>query len=657
MTISINKKYRISKLLFTILFILVPGLLFSQMLADTINIDEIIVLYEKEISQAGITSYNIDSELKSQSSHSNLSDLLKSTGFVYVRDYGSGNLATVSIRGTGASHTQVSWNGLNINSPLTGQVDFSIIPTDFIDLISIYPGNSAIQKQTGSLGGNIILNNYTKTQKGFHFKLGQEIASFNNYNSFLQTQYEYKKLQLISKISLGNSKNSFPFLNTATLPNEESTQDNASSQNFNLSQDVIYNLNKKNTFKFSLWNSSNEREIPALMSYEGTNHLEDQTNSRTLLNLNWTISDEKSKLKIQSGYIYNKMYYILRHYHPEGTITAVESTGISNSFINSLDYENYLSKSLKIEISFNLTNHITEFENHISNISFNKTRNEFTVYSGVYKKFTDRLTSFLMLRNSMYDREISPLSPSLGFEFLLVEKPNLFINGSVGSNYRFPSLNDMYFIPGGNPDLNPERSKSLELGIATEKQILNSKIKVILNSFSTIINDWILWRPTQFAYWQPENIQKVKSQGLESSIDIRGSYREITYRISCNYSLTNTTNESELNSESELNGQQLIYIPTNKGNILSSIKFNNSTLNYNIHYTGLRFINYGDDIQYNTIPSFWIHDINFGQLFFLGDNKFNLTLNIRNIFNVEYQNIRYRATPGINYSIKLSYEL
>ena len=48
----------------------------------------------------------------------NLADILSKETPIYIKSYGPGSLSTISIRGAGASHTQLYWNGIAINPPL-----------------------------------------------------------------------------------------------------------------------------------------------------------------------------------------------------------------------------------------------------------------------------------------------------------------------------------------------------------------------------------------------------------------------------------------------------------------------------------------------------------------------------------------------------------
>lgn len=42
------------------------------------------------------------------------------------------------------------------------------------------------------------------------------------------------------------------------------------------------------------------------------------------------------------------------------------------------------------------------------------------------------------------------------------------LKASVSRNYRFPTLNDLYFLPGGNPNLRNEHGFSYDAGVSFE---------------------------------------------------------------------------------------------------------------------------------------------------------------------------------------------
>ena len=61
--------------------------------------------------------------------------------------------------------------------------------------------------------------------------------------------------------------------------------------------------------------------------------------------------------------------------------------------------------------------------------------------------------------------------------------------------YRLPGLNDLYWMPGGNPDLKPEYGYSAEAGSKLSWKSQNKKTKVSFEPtyFNRYIYNWIIW--------------------------------------------------------------------------------------------------------------------------------------------------------------------
>ena len=62
-------------------------------------------------------------------------------------------VSSASFRGTNAQQTAVVWNGININSQLTGQTDFNtLIPGNYGDVV-VRSGGGSVQYGVAQLGG------------------------------------------------------------------------------------------------------------------------------------------------------------------------------------------------------------------------------------------------------------------------------------------------------------------------------------------------------------------------------------------------------------------------------------------------------------------------------------------------------------------------
>src|SRR5882724_4602940 len=64
----------------------------------------------------GSTISTVDSTLKARENSRHLGELLSLQLPIYFRNYGSGMISSISLRGTSPQHTAVLWNGVNINS-------------------------------------------------------------------------------------------------------------------------------------------------------------------------------------------------------------------------------------------------------------------------------------------------------------------------------------------------------------------------------------------------------------------------------------------------------------------------------------------------------------------------------------------------------------
>lgn len=94
------------------------------------------------------------------------------------------------------------------------------------------------------------------------------------------------------------------------------------------------------------------------------------------------------------------------------------------------------------------------------------------------------------------------------------------LKASASRNFRFPTLNDLYFLPGGNPDLKRESGWTYDIGasFATGKEDVYSWSGSI-NWFDSHVKDWILWLPTTKGFFSPKNIKDVHAYGIELQSD------------------------------------------------------------------------------------------------------------------------------------------
>ena len=162
----------------------------------------------------GTAAVHIDSAALRENIATSIADVLTYNSTAFVKSYGRATLSTVSFRGTSASHTGVTWNGMQISSPMLGTTDFSMIPAHFIDDVRLAEGSSSITDTGGSLGGLVKLTSDTRLlADGLSGQFVQGVGSWTTFDEFLKIGYARNRWRVSARVSYATSRNDFPFTN------------------------------------------------------------------------------------------------------------------------------------------------------------------------------------------------------------------------------------------------------------------------------------------------------------------------------------------------------------------------------------------------------------------------------------------------------------
>ncbi|MFR6635058.1 MAG: TonB-dependent receptor [Alistipes onderdonkii] len=107
----------------------------------------------RPMKEIGVQKTQLDTLVLHENIALSMADVLTFNTAIFIKQYGRATLSTVAFRGTAASHTQVMWNGMRINSPMLGMTDFSMIPSYFVDDATLLHGTSSLNVVGGGLGG------------------------------------------------------------------------------------------------------------------------------------------------------------------------------------------------------------------------------------------------------------------------------------------------------------------------------------------------------------------------------------------------------------------------------------------------------------------------------------------------------------------------
>jgi len=335
----------------TLFLILLSPFTFAQMLPDTVSIPEVEIHSAKKLKAAGLRTEKVDSLVMMREADVLLSDLLSAHSAVFVKSEGRGALATATFRGTDASHTAVFWNGISLNSPMLGQVDFSQIPVYLMDGISLHPGASSLVDGSGSLGGSIMLQTKLNWKKQLAVKAMSAYGSYRTFNNYLKISMGTVHFQSSTQVYINQSKNDFSFYNKNIADIDPVTgkyiyplqrNEEAAYQLAGLMQSFALRFQKHYLLQLHYWFQHSSRSLPRLNTYEGDDHAnlsrQNLQTHRAVIHL--SRFGNKSRLQWRSGLVAENMDYRVKNLiFGKDYYNAVNAVSKTLSSYNKLSYE------------------------------------------------------------------------------------------------------------------------------------------------------------------------------------------------------------------------------------------------------------------------------------------------------------------------------
>ena len=426
-----------------------------------------------------------------------LSDVLTKESSVFIKQYGPGNLASVSVRGTSSSQNQVFWNGIPMSSVTLGQVNLNLIRPLTSNTIEMIYGGGEAGSYPGAIGSSIYLNNVLEFKKQNTFSYSGFYGAFETYRQNGVISLSDSSLAVMFSWNSARSLNNFEYYNTYNEAYQE--REEAKQVNLDYSLHTAYKVNKYNQLKLNILIGDSKKDIPRPVSINVPLEKQIQNDETRLVTLGWNHHKYSNKMSVQWG------HQKLRNYFDDlSTSSSASIIDINQHFIQAR-FSTHLGSKSRISASWD--SELSDVES--SGFSSKKVRQLHFINLG-YKY--DINPEFLLSANikptKLDSRKIDLLS-NIALEY----SPNKFfkVYGHLSNNVRYPTLNDLYWSNGGNENLNPEKSIQLELGV--EKYI--HKIVLSINAYNNLVKDWILWQPQSSGLWTPKNVLEVRSYGVE----------------------------------------------------------------------------------------------------------------------------------------------
>lgn len=640
---------------------------------------EIVVWGKRPMKEIGVQKTAFDSVALKENIALSMADILTFNSSVFVKSYGRATLSTVAFRGTSPSHTQVTWNGMRINNPMLGMTDFSTIPAYFIDNASLFHGTSSVNETGGGLGGLVRLATTPDVGEGINAQYVQGIGSFSTFDEFGRFTYGDDHWSVSTRVVYSSSPNDYKYVNHDKKVNIYDDDHNIIGQyhpternrsgaykDFHALQEIYYNTNKGDRFGLNAWFIKSNRELPMLTTdYGDERDFENRQRENTFRGvLSWDHNRSSWKAGAKAGYIHTWMAYDYRREITEGNWAEMTR---SRSKVNTVfgQLEGEYTPARRWYFTANLSAHQHFVRSEDKNIilqdgdkaivGYDKGRIELSGAFSAKWQPVDPIGLSVVLREEMFGDRWAPLIPAFFIDGLISRKGNVMVKASVSKNHKFPTLNDLYFLPGGNPDLRSENGWSYDAGASFDTgwtRPFPVSVGGSVTWFDSYIDDWIMWLPTTKGFFSPRNVKKVHAYGIEGKLNLAMEpFKGWVVDLNGSYSWTPSVNRGEKMSPADQSvGKQLPYVPKHSASLTGRLTWRSWGFLYKWAYYSERFTMSSNDYTLTGhLPRYFMSNISLEKGLSFKPVDLQLKFAVNNLFNEDYLSVLSRPMPGINF--------
>ena len=588
-----------------------------------------------------------------------MGDALKRFAGVQVKDYGGvGGMKTVNIRGLGAGHTGVTYDGVQVGDCQSGQVDLSRFTLDNVSLVSLQIGQEDNIYQSAKAYTSAGLINISTLQgvsdRKPHLTTTLHTGSYGLFAPSLLYHQQFSRLGIGAYTSYERADGVYWFTLKNGIKTIHERRNNSDIQTWRGELNMNYQLTDKQTLQWKAYGFTSNRGLPGAVIYDNTysaERLKDKNVFTQMLYENRFSNRIRMKAAAKWNYAWSRYSDIPASGYKEDTYRQNETYLTATLWTNPLQ-------------GLNLSFAQDYAHNHLSMTlpkAANPTRNSlWTALAANYQIGSFSVNASLLATN-IYERVkqgnasngFHRLSPAFSMQWRCLQ--DFRLRFGYKDIFRTPTLNELYYTGIGNRHLNPEKSRMWNLG-ATYSHTFNRTLQLSLTTdgYFGNVTDKIIAVPKMF-YWQMMNAGKVRQLGLDVSANIEKRWgNDWTVSATGSYSLMKATDIS--NPTVVYYRNQIAYTPLHSGSASVLLHTPWLDFSYNVLFMGERYtLSY--NIPDNRMKPFADHSITISREFNINKQQLQVQFDVRNLGNKNYEVVRFYPMPGTNWRLSVSWVL
>ena len=596
----------------------------------------------------------------------NLADAVKKFAGTNVRDYGGiGGMKTVSVRNLGAHHTAVSYDEVTVSNTQAGQIDIGRFSLDNVESLSMAIGADDNLMQSArhyaSAGVLSILTErpHFEGGKDYAFRVRLKAGSFGLVTPSLRYwQRVGERTSLSVDGSYMRADGAYPFVLRNGREKTNEKRYNSDIYTWQGEANLYHTFADKSELDMKAYWFYSERGLP------GSVTLYNPVSRERLWDEDFFAQAVYRKAFHEKWNLHARLKYT--HTWNRYEDTNVKYAGGKQIDVNRQN-EYYASATLG-------WSPVEAFRIALAEDAFyNDLRNNINIGSNPDYPFPKRITSLTVLsaqwqwerlhvegnvvgtyahetvENGENPADKHRLSPCVSVSYRLFPNESLHLRAMWKNTFRMPSFNDLYYLRIGNSGLRPEKATEYNLGLTWSGRPFRAVkyVSATVDAYYNDVTDKIVAFPTTYV-WKMANFGKVKIKGIDVTL---ATEVPIYHKVSAILTGAYTFQESldKLEASASYN-RQLPYTPKHSGNASLLIRNPWVNLGYSVLFQGERWSSSQHTEQY-MLKAYSEHTLTLSREFRFKSCQLNLSGSIHNLFDKQYEIVKYYPMPGRSFSL------
>lgn len=579
-------------------------------------------------------------------STTSVADALKYFSGVQIKDFGGlGGLKTVNVRSLGSQHVGVYLDGIRITNAQNGQVDLGRYSLSNMESVSLYNANKNERLQSATEYASAATV-YMQTRKPDRTTLTAEYGTGSFGLNKVKGYFSLKDRLFVDaeyQHTDGNYKFRFRSLSEDTIGKRH----NSDIRFYRLEAAGFYKGLATHVYYYN-----SERGLPGPV----IRRLTDQWDSTDRQwDQNFFVQSSYKKLWENFGLRTNLKYSFDYLHYLQDPSTNAAAIYCNNHYTQQSVYASvagsynmkYLSLTASTDITWSDLNTDVYKSSYVYRLDSKSLLSAILSYRGLE-------VNLAMLYTHIQDHTRGNASPlrKLTPMFLASYKSGPWVVRAFNKRiFRAPTLNDLYYTQVGNRNLKPEYTRQWNIGAEYHYNTRLWAASAQADAYINHIDNRIVCLPLKGTYqWSMMNYGKTYCRGLNATVEGRYMPREWTFSLLTSFTLQHDVNRTDPEDEDTYD-MPICYSPKFSCGITGIVAWRNYSLTVSDLHVSRRMWSYADPDD--VLAPYDNVDVKISGSW----RWLTASLEINDLFDVQYEHIPRYPMPGRTFRFNLSYTI